>query len=133
MMKIPNWRTSYSISRTIIVLALTIVVYLIPAPEGLTQSGKNALAALVFTASIFTLQPVSLPFSSLLVSIALVFLGVANAQQAFEPLSRPIIILILGSLCARAFSTACFMIYGPDLGSRYLQFRYFSSLSMMKL
>ena len=97
-MNMPNFLKSYSISRTIIVLALTIAVYLIPAPEGLSQSGKNAIAALVFTTSIFTLQPVSLPFSSLLVSISLVFLGVADAQQAFEPLSRPIIILILGSL-----------------------------------
>ncbi len=87
-----------SISRTIIVIIITLIFYLAPTPEGLSATGKNAITALVFTASIFTLQPISFQFSSLLVSVSLVFFGVANAEQAFEPLSRPIIILILGSL-----------------------------------
>ncbi len=56
------------------------------------------MAAFVFTGAIFALQPVSLPFASLMVSVALVALGVADVTQAFETFSRPIITLILGSL-----------------------------------
>jgi len=56
------------------------------------------MAAFVFTGAVFALQPVSLPFASLMVSVALVSLGVADVTQAFETFSRPIITLILGSL-----------------------------------
>ncbi len=84
--------------RFAVVLALTAVVLLLPTPPGLPLSGKRALAALVFAGSIFAMQPVSLPFASLMVSVIMVVLGVADSTQTFEVLSRPIIILILGSL-----------------------------------
>ncbi len=81
-----------------LVVLLTIIVLVLPLPEGLSELGRSALAAFVFTGGMFSLQPVSLPFASLLVVAMLVFLGVANAEQAFSPLSRPIVFLILGSL-----------------------------------
>ncbi|UCD45118.1 MAG: anion permease, partial [Candidatus Bathyarchaeota archaeon] len=84
--------------RFAIVVTMTLVVLLLPLPQGLTDPGKRALAAFVFTGSIFALQPVSLPFASLMASVALVLLGVADSSQAFVVLSRPIIVLILGSL-----------------------------------
>jgi len=84
--------------RFAVVLALTAVVLLLPTPPGLPLSGKRALAALVFAGSIFAMQTVSLPFASLMVSVIMVVLGVADSTQTFEVLSRPIIILILGSL-----------------------------------
>ena len=80
------------------VLALTLVVLVLPTPEGLSPAGKRALAGFVFAGGIFAVQPVSLPFASLMVSVALVVMGVADSTQAFVVLSRPIIILILGSL-----------------------------------
>ena len=80
------------------VVALTVLVLLMPAPAGLSEAGKRAMAAFVFTASIFALQPVPLPFAGLMVPVVLVLLGVASSARAFETLSRPIIILILGSL-----------------------------------
>ncbi len=84
--------------RFAVVLALTFIVLLLPVPEGLSTDGKRALAAFAFTGTIFALQPVPLPFAGLMVPVALVALGVADSAQAFETLSRPIIILILGSL-----------------------------------
>jgi len=84
--------------RFAVVLALTIIVLTLPAPEGLSSQGKRALAAFAFTGGIFALQPVPLPFAGLMVPVALVALGVADSVQAFETISRPIIILILGSL-----------------------------------
>ena len=80
------------------VVALTVLVLLLPAPSGLHADGKKGIAAFVFTASIFALQPVPLPFAGLMVPVVLALLGVASPAQAFETLSRPIIILILGSL-----------------------------------
>ncbi len=80
------------------VAALTILVLLLPTPAGLTVEGKRALAAFVFTGTMFALQPIPLPFAGLMVPVMLVALGLADSAQAFETLSRPIIILILGSL-----------------------------------
>lgn len=80
------------------VIALTVLVMFLPNPTGLSAEGKRALAAFAFTGSIFALQPVPLPFAGLMVPVVLVVLGVADVGQAFEPISRPIIILILGSL-----------------------------------
>jgi sodium-dependent dicarboxylate transporter 2/3/5 len=70
----------------------------LPAPSGLSVSGKRALAAFVFTGTIFALQPVPLPFAGLMVHILIAGLGLTEPRTAFESLSRPIIILILGSL-----------------------------------
>lgn len=85
-------------NRFLAVVALTLIVLLLPTPAGLTVEGKRALAAFVFTGTIFALQPIPLPFAGLLVPVMLVALGIADSAQAFETLSRPIIILILGSL-----------------------------------
>jgi sodium-dependent dicarboxylate transporter 2/3/5 len=87
-----------SSSRFILIAVATILVLIYPTPTGLSELGKRALAAFVFTGSIFALQPVPLPFAGLMVPIILVALGLADSTQAFEPLARPIIILILGSL-----------------------------------
>jgi sodium-dependent dicarboxylate transporter 2/3/5 len=82
----------------IIVLLLTFITLILPNPPGLPPSGQRSLAALVFTGTIFALQPVPLPFAGLMVHILLAALGLTGAETAFETLSRPIIILILGSL-----------------------------------
>jgi sodium-dependent dicarboxylate transporter 2/3/5 len=86
------------LSRSFIVLALTIGVLLLPRPPGLSPEGHRALAAFVFTASILVLEPVSLPIAALMVPAAEVALGVANVAEAFEPFSRPTVFLILASL-----------------------------------
>lgn len=84
--------------RLIAVLVMTLLALTLPVPKGFTPEGKRAIAAFVFTSSIFTLQPVSLPFASLMVFVSMVALGVSDASHAFQALSHPIIILILGSL-----------------------------------
>ena len=57
-----------------LVLILTILVLLIPRPDGLSAAGHRALAAFVFTGSILALEPVSLPIAALMVPLALVAL-----------------------------------------------------------
>jgi len=81
-----------------LVLFLTILVLLLPAPDGLSEAGHRALAAFVFTGSILALEPVSLPIAALMVPLALVALNVADTTIAFEPFSRPVVFLILASL-----------------------------------
>jgi sodium-dependent dicarboxylate transporter 2/3/5 len=81
-----------------LVLLLTVVVLLIPRPEGLSPEGHRALAVFVFTGSILALEPVSLPIAALMVPVAQVALGVADTPQAFETFSRPVVFLILASL-----------------------------------
>jgi hypothetical protein len=81
-----------------IVLTLTIGVLFLPTPAGLSAEGHRAPAAIVFTAGILALEPVSLPIAALMVPAALVPLGVATAPQAFETFSRPLVFLILAGL-----------------------------------
>jgi sodium-dependent dicarboxylate transporter 2/3/5 len=94
-MKMTDWRI---FGRLALVFAVTLTVLVLPTPVNLSQDGKRALAAFAFTAGVFTLQPLPLPFAGLMVPVILVVLDVADSAQAFETLSRPIIILILGSL-----------------------------------
>ena len=85
-------------NRFLIVIGLTLITLILPTPSGLSHEGKMALTAFVFTGTIFALQPVPLPFAGLMVSVVLVALGISDSETAFATLSRPIIILILGSL-----------------------------------
>ncbi len=80
------------------VVLFTLLVFLLPAPSGLSGSAHRAIVVFVFTAAILTFQPVSLPLAALMIPVAQVLLGVANASQSFEPFSRPVVFLILASL-----------------------------------
>lgn len=80
------------------VLAITIAVLLVPRPIGLSAAGHRALAVFAFTGSMLALEPVSLPIAALMIPVAQVALGTANAPQAFETFSRPVVFLILSSL-----------------------------------
>ena len=94
-------KTSWAIrfgGRMGIVVALTAATLLLPRPEGLSAAGHRALAAFVFTASVLSLEPVSLPIAALMVPVAEVVLGVATAPEAFQTFSRPVVFLILASL-----------------------------------
>lgn len=86
------------VNRFALVLLLTAAVLVLPAPEGLTVAGQRALALFVFTGSILALEPVSLPIAALMVPLAQVALGIGTADLAFEPFSRPVVFLILGSM-----------------------------------
>jgi sodium-dependent dicarboxylate transporter 2/3/5 len=92
------WGFARFFGRFGLVILLTVAVLLLPAPPGISPEGHRALAAFVFTASILALEPVSLPIAALIVPVALVALGVADTPLAFEPFSRPVVFLILGSL-----------------------------------
>lgn len=91
-------RLRHLFNRFVLVLALTGAVLLLPTPEGLSVEGHRVLAQFVFTGSILALEPVSLPIAALMVPLAQVGLGIGTTRVAFEPFSRPVVFLILGSL-----------------------------------
>ncbi len=80
------------------VLVLTFLVLLLPTPAGLSEEGHRALALFVFTGSMLAFEPVSLPIAALMVPVAQVALGIADAPTAFSTYSRPVVFLILASL-----------------------------------
>ncbi len=86
------------VGRFSIVILLTVLVLLIPRPEGLSPEGHRALALFAFTGSILALEPVSLPIAALMVAVAQVALGIGTATEAFSTFSRPVVFLILASL-----------------------------------
>lgn len=81
-----------------LVLLITVLVLLLPRPQGLSEEGHRALAVFAFTASMLALEPVSLPIAALMIPVAQVALGTASAPTAFETFSRPVVFLILASL-----------------------------------
>jgi len=91
-------RKVFDLRRMLYVLGLTIVVLLLPTPEGLTLEGHRALALFVFTGSILALEPAPLPIAALLVPIGQIALGINEAREAFAPFGNPVLFLILGSL-----------------------------------
>lgn len=95
---LPCERALRVIGRFGVVLAVTAIVLVLPTPEGLSVAGHRAVAAAVFMSALLALQPVSLPIAGLMVPVALIGLGLTPSTQAFEPFSRPIIFLVLGSL-----------------------------------
>lgn len=91
-------RKVFDLRRFLLVLAVTGIVLLIPAPPGMTPEAHNAMALFVFTGMILSLQPVPLPIAGLLVPIAEVALGIDKIGGAFAPFADPVIFLILASL-----------------------------------
>ena len=86
------------VSRFGLILVLTLIVYLLPTPQGLSCEGHRALVGFVFMGALLGLQPVSLPIAGLMIPVALISLGLANSELVFKTYSSPIIFLILGSL-----------------------------------
>jgi sodium-dependent dicarboxylate transporter 2/3/5 len=91
-------RKVFDLRRFLIVLGLTALVLVLPAPPGLSEEGHRAMALFVFTGSILALEPAPLPISALLVPVAQVVLGIDDVTGAFLPFGHPSVFLILTSL-----------------------------------
>jgi len=94
----PCERALRFVGRFGLVFVLTIVALVLPTPQGSSPEGHRVVAATVFTGALLTLQPVSLPIAGLLVPVILISSGLADSTLAFEPFSKPVIFLVLGSL-----------------------------------
>ncbi len=77
---------------------LTVLVYLLPSPPGLTESGNLGLTVLVFAGSLWILEPLPIQVTGLIIPVSLVATGLLSAEEAFAPFAAPVVFLILGSL-----------------------------------
>lgn len=91
-------RKVFDLRRLLIVLGLTGLVLVLPAPDGLSDQGHRALALFVFTGTILALEPAPLPIAALLVPVMQIALGIDTVNNAFAPFGTPVVFLILGSL-----------------------------------
>ncbi len=91
-------RKVFDLRRFLVVLGVTALVLLLPAPAGLSEAGHRALALFVFTGAILGLEPAPLPISALLVPVAQVALGIDTVAGAFLAFGQPAVFLILTSL-----------------------------------
>jgi sodium-dependent dicarboxylate transporter 2/3/5 len=80
------------------IFLLTILVYLLPAPPGLSDGGNLGLTVLVFAGSLWVLEPLPLQVTGLIIPVSLVATGLLSAEEAFAPFAAPVVFLILGSL-----------------------------------
>lgn len=80
------------------VFFLTIIVYLLPAPPGLSADGNLGLTVLVFAGGLWVLEPLPLQVTGLIIPVSLVATGLLPAEEAFAPFAAPVVFLILGSL-----------------------------------
>lgn len=80
------------------ILVLSILVYALPAPSGLSEQGNMGMAVLVFAGGLWVLEPLPLQVTGLIIPVSLVGTGILKAKEAFAPFAAPVVFLILGSL-----------------------------------
>lgn len=80
------------------ILLVTLIVYGLPAPPGLSEEGNLGLTVLIFAGGLWVLEPLPLQVTGLIIPVSLVATGLLTAEEAFAPFSAPVVFLILGSL-----------------------------------
>ncbi len=78
---------------------LATVLFLLPAPGGLTVDGKNALALFALIVYLWATEALPLPVTALGAGVGLVLLGIVDSpNQAWTPYAQDTIFFLLGSL-----------------------------------
>jgi len=79
-------------------ISLFILIYLLPNPEGLSQTGQSALAVFAFTITLWITRPVSFPMIFFFTAVLLVGTGVLTPQNAFQGAGSSTIFFLLGAI-----------------------------------
>lgn len=82
----------------LLIVIVTSIVYLLPAPAGLERPGNLGLTVMVFAGGLWVLEPIPLQVTGLIIPVSLVATGLLDVRAAFAPFSSPVVFLILGSL-----------------------------------
>ncbi len=96
----PPWGLDTPQFRKLVVGALlATVLFLLPAPEGLTLDGKNTLALFAVVIYFWATEALPLPVTALGAGVGLVFLGIVDhPNDAWGPYAQDTIFFLLGSL-----------------------------------
>ncbi len=88
----PKYRTLVGI------ILLTVIVYSLPIPPGMSETANLGLTVLVFAGGLWVFEPLPLQVTALIIPISLIATGILKAKAAFAPFASPVVFLILGSL-----------------------------------
>ncbi len=94
----------------IFLIVVSVVIMLLPTPEGLTPVGKRALALLVIAATLWLGGLLPIGASSLLIIVLSCMLGTLPTKKAFDAISSNIIYLYIGGFIVAASMS----LYGLD-------------------
>jgi len=81
-----------------IAILIFLFISLLPTPEGLTTTGKNALAVFAFTITLWITRPVSFPMIFFFIAVLLVGTGVLTPQNAFQGAGSTTIFFLIGAI-----------------------------------
>ena len=80
-------------------ILLAAILFLLPAPEGLSRAGKDTLALFAVVVYFWATETLPLPVTALGAGVGLVLLGiVASPNEAWSPYMQDTIVFLLGSL-----------------------------------
>ncbi len=83
-------------------VALMLIVMLLPNPEDLSRDAQTMFAILVFAASIFILQPISLGMSGVVVLVLPLILGVSTPGKVFSTFGNSAVFFLIGAFIIAA-------------------------------
>lgn len=78
--------------------ALGFAVYMLPAPEGLSNTGHMYLALLAGLLILFFTEPVPLPLVMVLSGMALILTGIGETREVWAGYAHPVVFFVLGCL-----------------------------------
>lgn len=89
---------------TLIVLTIGVILWSLPAPEGLTTQAWHLFAIFVATVVALIVQPLSVGAVASIVTVTCLVTGTLTTQQAFNAFGNHVIWLIFAAICvARGF------------------------------
>jgi solute carrier family 13 (sodium-dependent dicarboxylate transporter), member 2/3/5 len=88
-----------NLRKMLVGVALGVILFLLPAPEGLSASGMDTLALFALLIYFWATEALPLPVTALCAGVGLVLLGVVEKpNEAWSPYAQDTIFFLLGSL-----------------------------------
>ena len=81
-----------------IAIAIGVGAYLLPTPEGLSQTGHIYLALLAGLLILFLTEPIPLPLVMVVSGVALIVLGIGETREVWAGYAHPVVFFVLGCL-----------------------------------
>lgn len=91
-----------SVSRKILMIVLAValgtLIYMLPTPEGLSQTGHIYLALLAGLLILFLTEPLPLPLVMVTSGICLIVFGIGSTREVWAGYAHPVVFFVLGCL-----------------------------------
>lgn len=87
-----------SLLLVLVSVAVGVVVYLLPTPEGLAPQGHAYLAMLAALLIMFLTEPLPLPLVMVISGLSMILLGIGTHGEVWAAYAHPVVFFILGCL-----------------------------------